>query len=859
MQISFTKLLRLFISFTFCKFDKHLPMHIRFVLFFLLTAYPFTILFSQGNYLISGRIFDSKTKEPLAFVNIIINQSNYGGTTDIDGKFRFRYHEPVTTLKISYVGYESQNYQVGSRTQNLAIYLDRKEIDLQEVEILPGINPAHRIITNAVDNRELNDPEKQQSFSYTMYEKTVFTIDADTSIGIQASDSALRSRLSGIDIEMTARMDSIQNDSVALDSATRLIEQLISQQYLFLMENVTKRKFLYPDKSYNNVVATKMSGFKDPIFVFLSTQIQSFSFYKPFITIFQSSYVNPISSGTLNKYFFKIEDTTYSGHDTVFIISFRPRKGTNFDGLKGTISISTNKWGIQNVIAEPANQGGLRIKIQQMHELVDGENWFPVQLNTDVIFNNLQIGKYKAIGSGRSYIRDIVLNPDLVRNEFNHLDIEVDKDATKRSEAYWDQFRIDSLSARDRKTYEVLDSIGKAENFDKLAKTFQTVMSGRIPWGPIDFDLNRILGYNRYEGLILGLGIHTNDRVSRWFKVGGFYQYSFAISTSKYGADVNFLINRRNDVNIHAAYFYDLLESGGVRFFDDNQSTLSGNWSSLLITKLDRTQSFSAGVTFRTLKYMLWDVTLSRQFKKSTTYDLATYEGNATILDNEFVFTDLSVGFKWAYKEKFLQTVETKMSLGTNYPIIWLNYTRGIKGFLGGEYDYNRVDLKVRKTFKLKYLGDFSFQVDAGYIDQPIPATNLYNGNGTYRLITLWAPNTFATMRSNEFLSNAYFSLYLYHDFKYLLFKGKKWFHPEPAISQNIGFGWLDHPERYAYSTDQLRQMNLGYYETGLLINNLVNLKVYTIGIGAFYRWGPYSFDNVGDNFAYKISVIFPF
>jgi len=119
------------------------------------------------------------------------------------------------------------------------------------------------------------------------------------------------------------------------------------------MENVTKRKFLHPDKNYNQVIATKMSGFKDPVFVFLTTQIQSFSFYKPFITIFQKSYVNPISAGTLNKYFFKLEDTIWSGRDTTFIIQFRPRKGTNFDGLKGVISINTNKWAIQNVTAQP--------------------------------------------------------------------------------------------------------------------------------------------------------------------------------------------------------------------------------------------------------------------------------------------------------------------------------------------------------------------------------------------------------------------------------------------------------------------------------------------------------------------------
>jgi len=53
--------------------------------------------------------------------------------------------------------------------------------------------------------------------------------------------------------------------------------------------------------------------------------------------------------------------------------------------------------------------------------------------------------------------------------------------------------------------------------------------------------------------------------------------------------------------------------------------------------------------------------------------------------------------------------------------------------------------------------------------------------------------------------------------------------------------------------------MNLGYYETGLLINNIVNLKQYSIGISAFYRWGPYGFDTVWGNSAYKLPVIFPF
>jgi len=817
----------------------------------------------QEIYYVSGKVTDSKTKEPLAFVNIVINNSQYGGTTDIDGKFRLRSSKPVQKLQLSYVGYLPVSYPVGNKTENLSIQLTRTQIELSEVDILPGINPAHRIIRNAIEHRDQNDPEKLSSFSYTSYDKTIFTAESDTSLNKEFRDTLTMNDRQQILTLAANTPDTLKKDSVKFDSMDIAIKKILNRQYLFLMENVSKRKFLAPDKNYNQVVATRMSGFKDPIFVFLTTQIQSFSFYKPFITIFQSTYVNPISNGSLGKYFFKIEDTTYSGRDTVFVISFRPRKNTNFDGLKGIISINTNKWAIQNVIAQP-NQttGGLQIKIQQLYELVDGEHWFPVQLNTDVKFMMMQIGKYAAIAKGRSYIRDIVLNPEMVRREFNHLDVEVEKAATDRTEGYWNQFRVDSLTMKDRKTYHVIDSIGRKNNFDKYAKSFKTIISGRIPFKIIDIDLNRILGYDSYEGLILGLGIHTNDRVAKWFKVGGFYQYSFAISTAKYGGDASFLLSKRNDFTIQGGYFFDLLESGGVKFFDDYNSVLSGNFQPLLVKKLDRVENENFSVTIRARKYWLLNLGISRSYKKSGTLDLATTIGNAVILQNEFQFTDVVAAVKWAYKEKFIQTIDDKISLGTNYPVVWLQYTHGIKGFLDGQFTYNRVDLKIRKTFMIKYLGKLTFQVNAGYVDQPVPACNLYYGNASYRLITLYAPNSFATMRMNEFLSSRYASLYLYHDFGYLLFKGKKWFHPEFALSQNIGFGWLDHPERYRYvnpSQEPYKTMDLGYYESGLLINKLVDLKIYTIGIGAFYRWGPYSMNNTWDNFAAKITVIFPF
>jgi hypothetical protein len=837
----------------------------RFFFLFLLFC-PLLPAVGQITFSVSGKVLDKSSRQPLAFVNIIINNNNRaGGTTDIDGKFHLSYPQKISTLTLSYLGYDELTFRVGVRTENILILMTQKEFDLKEIEILPGINPAHRIIQNAIDHRDTNDPEKLRSFSYTAYDKTVFSINSDTSLEKDFSKDTIARLKAGPSLGITfnttpLKKDSLKMDSLNVDSTDQFISKLMNRQYLFIMENVTKRKFLYPDNSYNQVIASKMSGFKDPIFVFLTTQIQSFSFYKPFITIFQKSYVNPIGRGSLTKYFFKLADTTYSGKDTVYIIKFRPRKGTNFDGMKGVISINTNKWGIQNVIAEPyENSGGINIRIQQLYELMEGNYWFPVQLNTDVSFNNLKIGKYSAIGSGRSYIRDVVLNPDLVRREFHHLDIEVDKDATSRKDEFWNQYRVDSLTHKDRMTYQVLDSIGRANNFDRMAKTFQTIITGKIPWKIFDFDLDKIINYSTYEGIILGFGVHTNDRLLKWFRIGGYYQYGFAVSYSQYGGDVRFLLNRRNDVTVQASYFNDFTESGGVRFFDGRESILQGNWLPLLILKMDWNQTMATSVTFRLRKYLLMNIGVSHSDKRSTTLDYTTYSADTSTSFNSFHFTEVSAGMKWAYGEKFIQTSDTKISLGTNYPTIWFQYTRGIKGIMESGFEYNRYDFKMRKSFLLRYLGKFTFQVNAGYVDRAIPATNLYYGTASYYTITIFAPYSFGTMRLNEFLDNQYVALFLYHDFGKLLYKGKKWFHPELAIAQNIGFGWLDHPETYSQIVIKPKPMNLGYYESGILINNLVNLKLYTVGVGAYYRWGPYSFNKAEDNFGAKITVIFPF
>jgi hypothetical protein len=158
------------------------------------------------------------------------------------------------------------------------------------------------------------------------------------------------------------------------------LRSMAEEQYILMMESFTRRIFLHPNRSRETVLGTKISGFRDPNFASLATDIQPFSFYSDLISLKLTDvkdYLNPIANGSIGRYSYLIEDTLYDKTDSIYVISFRPMKGKTFHALKGVLYINTNGYALQHVIAEPADEGLWKIRIQQQYRLVDGRRWFP--------------------------------------------------------------------------------------------------------------------------------------------------------------------------------------------------------------------------------------------------------------------------------------------------------------------------------------------------------------------------------------------------------------------------------------------------------------------------------------------------
>ena len=816
----------------------------------LILVCTFLTAFAVGQN-VEGLVRDKDTKKPLAFVNIVELNNRQGTSTDIDGKFILPSDHPIKTIQLSYVGYETLEYDVTGPT--VIIDLVPNAIVLEEFEVLPGENPAHRIINNAVANRKLNNPEKSSSFKLDTYNKFVFSLDMS---GGQQDSTA---KQGGGLVRVEVVEDTTNNAS---DDADFELANFAKNHDLLVMESLTERKFLPPNNNYEKVKASKVSGFKNPTFATLATQMQPFSFYETYISILDVQYLNPISTGSTKRYLFNLEDTVYTGQDSVFIISFRPKRGKNFVGMKGLLYINTNRWGVQNVIAEPAEvtAGSFNVSIQQKYEFIDGKQWFPVQLNTDIQVYGISVGQASIKGVGRSYLRNIELNPELKRNEFSNIEIDFAENAGEQASELLEGQRKDTLTTREKNTYAYVDSLSEANDLETRIKLVQSLATGQLPIGPVDLDVYSLLRFNGFEGARVGLGLHTNSKISSVFRIGGYAAYGFKDKTSKYGGDLNIKINRIKQIELNVSYSYDVFEVGRAQYYGSARLDLNDSYRLIDFTRFDYNTKWESYLGFRALRHFKFHAFGNRQFRASTdqAYNyLAVENGELTPSPRNYVFTETGLGFRFGFKEKFMQTPNGLISLGTKYPVVHGKITRGLEGVLDGEFDYWKVEGRVEKSYKIKNFGRSGFEVNGAYVSEALPATALYNPVSNFGNIRKGISTSFATVQPNEFISSRFASITYYHTFENLLINTEK-FKPEFVLVTRFAVGDLLAKNQHVRE-DGFKTLENGLAESGLEINNLHSFGATQLGLSVFYRYGANHLPELKDNVSVNLTLGFPF
>lgn len=819
-------------------------MKLKFLIALLIT---FQTGWSQS---ISGTVIDSKSKAGLAFVNITINGGHFGTSTDIDGKFTLpEYVGEINYIGLSYVGYEKK--EITSVVDGMQISLTEITAQLNEIILMPGENPAHRIIRNTVKFRDENNPNNIPAFSYQTYSKFFITLNTDS-----------------VNPEIEERkIEEADSSYTEKDSSNFQMVNFIKKQHLFFMESVTERSFLAPYRDNETVIASRTSGFKSPMFSLISSQMQSFSFYENYITIMGKEYLNPITPGSDSRYNFILEDTLFSTQvDSIFIISFRPKPNYGFQPMKGVLYIHSGDWAIQNVISQPFESDDIQIKIEQEYKKFGEHTWFPIQLNAELNFPSLAMGDIIPYGRIRTSLNNIEINPIFEAKDISSAEITILDNAVEQAELILPKFRIDTLSNQESTTYQFIDSLSKAENIEAKMLIINSLARGYIPWGPFNFGLDKTLRYNFYEGLRLGGNIYTNDKVSKWFKIGGYFGYGFGDERLKHGWDTEISISKRNNFRLKGGYQFEIFESGGTEFLQRKNTGISVNvYRSMKIIQWDEVSRYYAGFTYDIMPKTHLEVKMQRE-NRFTVGDYAYLHdaGESAVLRNGFNYSEFISSIRYAPNEKFIEGAGFgKFAYELKYPIFHFQYTQGVKDLWLSDFNYQKIDVLYENQFPTLWLGSFTLIAQAGFVSSALPYSKLYTNMSNMtnadaaskRYAAIADRHSFETMRINEFLSDTYFQFLFRQDLKSMLFRRKS-FAPHLEIVTRMAWGTLRNPQ--SHFNLPAKSLEKGFYESGLEFNNLLSNKIgsvkASIGIGSYYRYGPYSLNGFENNFALKLT-----
>lgn len=780
---------------------------------------------------------DAETKEPLAFVSINLKGANKGAISDIDGKWQVGNASPNDSIIFSLVGFKSLHLTVNQLSQRFPsglILLSKAAYNLKEVTVKAGENPAHRIIRKALLHKKQNNYERLSSYSYTTYNR--FHVTRDKLDSVQAAEEKERRKdKKGSKISIGFGSDSTK-DSLKNRNSN---DSFFNAQHIFIVESVTEKKFKYPDKVKEIVRASKVSGSIDPRFSLIATEYNDFNIYKDFIEVDSKKYLSPLAYDCISKYFFNLEDSLISEKDTVYVIAYRPRRNSLFNGFSGLIYINTQNYAVQNVIALPKGlDQGLNTEVQEQFNQIEG-HWFPEQINYKIVLGGTDGNRSSllaVVGRGKSYIKEVQINPEIKNRTFNDIAVEIDKKAGNKSDTFWAKSRKDTLTKQDKQTYKVIDSVGKALHLDRKIKYLEALLSGRIGVGIFDIPLRQLLDYNGYEGYRVGTGLYTNDKLSPYFSVGGYGAYGTKDKVWKYGGEAFLTPIIGSPFRIAAGYYKDLQVLGGVRYPMDRDENFKEPIHNLNIYRMSAFERKQVSIRFSPFRYLTLEPMYRQSIEKvKKNYHFLESDGE---LNNTFSFTEASLGIRYAYKEKFMQTLDKRYSLGTHYPIFWANITQGFNNGVQGQFAYRKYDAKMEKSFSMPLLGYSQFQLRGGFVDGTLPLVKMYNGNGNRADFPIMSQNTFETMHPYEFFSSRYAAVFFSHSFEKLLIKLGK-YQPILKVYSNAGIGTIDHSE--LHKEIQFKTMEKGYYESGVSVENFLTKSFDGMGIALYYRYGPCS------------------
>jgi hypothetical protein len=259
------------------------------------------------------------------------------------------------------------------------------------------------------------------------------------------------------------------------------------------------------------------------------------------------------------------------------------------------------------------------------------------------------------------------------------------------------------------------------------------------------------------------------------WRIQAYTAYGFKDNKVKYGVSGKWLLNRNNRLIIEGGTRRDVEQIGASlttsndvlgRSFASSSLFAGGNNGKLTNVNFTsfavylepvKNLTLQTGFSYRTL------VSASPEFKLDYYTTLPDALGNGGISRADLKQSEVNFQIDYTPGRKPIGYAVERQIVSSPYPRFFINFSQGIKGFLGSDFDYTKVQLYYKQPMIIGSLGVLNSTIELGktYGGVPLGLMSIIPGNQTYFTIR----NTFNLLNFYEFEADQYATLQLEHNF----------------------------------------------------------------------------------------------
>ena len=703
------------------------------------------------SFTLTGKVTDGSTGEAVPFANVFIKKSTLGTVTDFEGHYKLTLATRPDSLSASSIGFKIRTKHIGSEATVLNFQLTPTGLQLEEVVVRPGENPAWPIMRKVIAAKDKNDKRNLDAYEYESYNR----------VEIDADNLSERFKKQKLVKKIKAVMDSIQ--LVQGEDGKPVIPIFMSEAVSVIYKRTN------PDKTKEKIIKSKVSGIgieqTSLLNQMLGSTFQEYNFYRNWLNIFNKYFVSPIADGWKFYYDYDLKDSLMVGDEYCYKIDFYPKRPQDL-AFQGSMWIAKADYGLKQISCRTGDKANInfvdRIKLQQELERLPNGTWLPSK--NRVLVDVSQPTKNSAGMLAKFYTsnRDFLVNRPRPL-EFFDLPVEMAEDVKQYDEKYWEGVRHDPLTSTERNIFKMIDTVKKLPVVRSYVEVANIVVNGYKRVGPIDVGpYLYTYANNNVEGNRIRLGFRTNTSFSRKFTYRAYVAYGTGDGRFKYESNAEYLFNRKRWTVIGTRYHEDLellaLYNNSLspnNLF--NAFARFGNISNSRPFYLRENQTYFSS---ELIKGFTLNANVDRSRYDFTTGAFSflynprgTKAGDVASQTDNFYTTEVNAEVRIAPDETYLENQNSRFSLGAfKWPILILRYTRGVNGLAKGNFDYDKYRVSLTHFLNLGYLGRGRYIIDAGYIPNtlPYPILRPHLGNQT----PFYNGSSFNTMQWFEFVSD---------------------------------------------------------------------------------------------------------